>query len=397
LHGNIIVDVSKCEANFNTSIRNHISNFPNCLGDVIFDTETFQKRGLGFSGKLICSETCGFVSEPLKFYKEVNTAGRGRKAATINTQLQVGLTKQPIGNAGIRELLAAIDLPSPSESGLQCTANRVSDAFVDISKQQLCQNRAFVKTVVGLRNGYPTDQIVAQSDVAFNNPIKGRGFYQPGTQCWAACFPGEPGLDHIPIAFSTRSKVCNCPNKPIHKPCCKQNFPENNAMGNAEFDLGKDLAKELTGECPIGVRTIVTDGDSSLHKGVKEVMGSKGINTEKGDCTRHITKSISRNIRKANLSNLCTGSTDTVKQRTHNKSVLASFLERRCSMEFRAAHRRYGHDIDKLVESCRPLKIGIIGCIQGYGDICRQASLVCKAHKKKGKAKVGLLLIIVYH
>ena len=42
-----------------------------------------------------------------------------RRGMTINTQLQGVLTKQPIGNGAIREILASIDTPCPSKSGMQ--------------------------------------------------------------------------------------------------------------------------------------------------------------------------------------------------------------------------------------------------------------------------------------
>ena len=326
----------------------------------------------------------------LKFYEEVERLrGRGRKAAKINTQLQVSLTKQPIGNSAIRELLSAIDTPSPSESGMQRTANKVSDAFQTIAEKQLGQNREFIKHVMKLR-GNEKNNIVAQSDVAYNNPIKGRSFYQPGTQAWAPYFVSEPRLEHIPIAFQTRSKICSCNtlnNTIKHKETCGLNFP---AMGNAEYLLGKDLGKELMeGESPLGVHTLVTDGDSHLQKGLREVMSKFGIETEKGDCTRHVTRSVSRGIRRGCLSDRCLGEDKTSLEKKRNHNTLANFVERRCAMEFRQAYRKHGEDLEKLLDTCKLAKIGILGCIQGHADICRQASLVCGAHRHKSDHKVS--------
>ena len=307
--------------------------------------------------------------------------------------MQVVLTKQPFGNRAVRELLSSIDTPCPSESGMQKTANKVSDAFHGIAEKQLGKNREFVKTVMALR-GQKEPTVVAQSDVAYNNPIKGRMFYQPGTQAWAPCFVSEPGLEHIPIAFQTRSKVCSCltlSNASKHKEDCGMNFPAHQAMGNAEFQLGKDLGKELMeGQSPLGVRTLVTDGDSHLHKGMLEVMSSFGIDTEKGDCTRHITRSISRGIRRGKLSSRCLGENKTCQEKGRYQSTLANFIERRCAMEFRAAHRKHGDNLEKLMDTCKLVKIGVLGCIQGHSDICRQASLVCGVHRRKNGNKVGL-------
>ena len=398
LTGNIITDVTKCEVNFNKCIRSHLETFPECPGDVIFDPQSFSTWGLGIAGRLKCSDSCGFISDKLIFYQEVMRPGRGRRAAKINSQLQVVLTKQTFGNSAVRELLASIDTPCPSESGMQKTANKVCDAYHDIAEKQLSKNRELVKTVRKLRGHDEADRdiplVVAQSDVAYNNPIKGRMFYQPGTQAWAPCFAGEPGLGHLPIAFRTRSKVCSCVSKNgvlTHREDCKMNFPSDQAMGNAEYELGKDLGRELMeGESPLGISTLVTDGDSHLHKGMKEVMANYGIRTEKGDCTRHITRSISRNIRKGTLSDRCLGEENTSQEKGRNKQTLANFIERRCSMEFRAAYRKYGSNLEKLVDTCKLAKIGILGCVQGHPDICRQSSLVCGAHRWKSKSKVSI-------
>ncbi len=397
LTGNIVTDVTKCEENFNSCFREHLKLYPGCDGDIVFDPLSFSKWGIAFSGRLKCSVDCGYISsDQKKFYQEVERKGKGRKAAKVNTQLQVVLTKHPIGNVAIRDLFASIDMPTPCESSMQKTANKVGDAFYDITKQQLEKNRDLVKTAMKLRShGHVRNEmplIVAQSDVAYNNPIKGRKFYQPGTQAWAPCFAGEPGLESTPIAFSTRSKVCSCQlnrmNK-MHKSDCRLNFPPNEAMGNAEYQLGKDLATELvTGDSPIGIRTLVTDGDSHLQKGMQDIMSEHEIRVDKGDCTRHITRSISRNIRKGDLSEKCTGVNKTSQERAKNKSQIANFVERRCAWEFRALHKKFGNNLDAMIKKGQLLKIGIIGCIQGYTDVCRKSSLVCGAHRKKTARKV---------
>lgn len=247
------------------------------------------------------------------------------------------------------------------------------------------------------KNNMPV--IVAQSDVVYNNPIHGRNFYQPGTVAFAPCFVSEPGLDDLPVAAGTRSKVCSCPvinGVKVHRKYCKLNFPPNQAMGNSEYELGRDLGKQLTeGEHPLGVRTLVTDGDSHLQKGMQEAMAKYGMHVEKGDCTRHITRSISRNLRKANLSDRCTGGPNrTCQERGKIKSQLANFVERRCAWEFRALHRKYGKKIDVMVEKAKLAQIGILGCIQGYTEVCRESSLVCGAHRKKTERKVGPTCIL---
>ena len=399
LTGNIITDVTKCEHHFNACIRDHLKEYPRCKGDVVFDPRDFSKWGLAFSGRFTCSAACGYGSAgKLKFYQEVSRKGPGRKAAKTNIQLQVILTKHPIGNVAVRELLAAIDTPIPCESGMQKTANKVCDKFCDIAEDQLKKNREAVRSVMRLRSASAPPKkgvpyIRAQSDVAYNNPPKGRAFYQPGTQAWAPCFAAEPGLEDIPIAFRTRSKVCSCitvNNEKQHSESCKLNFPPDEAMGNAEYELGRDLGKQLLprDDSAIAVKTLITDGDSHLQTGMHRSMKKRGITVEKGDCTRHVTRSISRNIKRATLSKTCITGTNAY-IRAKNQARLANFVERRCSWEFRAIHKKYKGDLDQMIEAGRLAKIGVLGCIQGHTDICRQASLVCKAHRSETECKVS--------
>ena len=83
-------------------------------------------------------------------------------------------------------------------------------------------------------------------------------------------------------------------------------------------------------EPAIGVQTLVTDGDSHLQLGMHGVMKRSGIKVDEGDCTRHITHSKSRNIRRASLSDGCTeGPNKSVYQRAQNKARFAHFIERR--------------------------------------------------------------------
>ena len=405
LTGNIVADVTKCEHHFNSCIRQHLKEYPECNGDVVFDPEAFSKWGLAFSDHLKCSAGCGYRSaSKLKFYTEVEREGTGRRAAKTNVQLQVILTKHPIGNAAVRELLASIDVHVPCESGMQRAANKVSDKFHELAEEQLKENRKLVRTVMRLRSedAAPSDEIPlvrAQSDVAYNNPPKGRAFYQPGTQAWAPCFVAEPGLENVPIAFRTRSKVCSCVSEGYekqHKPSCKLNFPPDQAMGNAEHELGKDLAKQLLqdNESALGVKTLITDGDSHLQLGMHSEMEKRGIRVEKGDCTRHTTRSVSRNLRRVKLSIGCTGGPGkTVAERVQNQGKLATFIERRSTHEFRAIHRKYvrHHEdhLEQLIEAGHLAKIGILGCIQGHTDVCRQASLTCGSHRDKSNCKVS--------
>ncbi|XP_072019593.1 uncharacterized protein [Amphiura filiformis] len=263
----------------------------------------------------------------------------GRKPAKLNLQLQVALSKQPISNEGMRQVLLSCDINAPCTSSMQKTSNKVMDSFVGVTQDQLKENRIMVNQIMVMRHGKKVD-VIAQTDTAYNNPPKGRSFYQPGTQAWAPVFCSEPGLERVVLAFETKSKLCSCVGD-NHLKECQNNFPMEEAMGNAEHMLGKACAKDL--ETSIGVRELISDGDSHAFKGFQEIMP----NTTQGNCTFHLTKTISRNIMKIPIRS-CNGKT--LQESTKNKISLAKFIEKRCSWEFRKAYDKHGTNITKLTK-----------------------------------------------
>lgn len=389
LTGNLILDVGTTEKYFNLHIRQHLSVSPHCDGDIVFDPPTYRKWGAAVKCAFKCTGKCGYRSPQLDFFETVDLNRRkaGRKTAKINVQIQVGLTKQPICNSGLRQLFLACDLNPPCMSGLQKTSNKVADTFVDLNEGQLRENRKLVNEVMTLRHGSKVG-IVAQTDTAFNNAPKGRAFYQPGTQAWCPVFCAEPGLN-LPIAFKTRSKLCSCRAK-SHKDDCKRDYPVEQPMGNVEFQFGQTCGKEVLSdsapEASICVKELITDGDSHAFKGFAQSMESnKKKPCVRGRCTRHLTKGIGRNVNKATLRSV---EGNTKQEMTQNRRALAKFLEKRSSWEFRKAHEKFGNNPSKMKSTCAALKKGILRCIQGDAEGCRKVSLVCAAHKKKGQTKV---------
>jgi hypothetical protein len=393
LGGNFILHLEKTETHFNDHIRQHLRNFPFCDGNIVFDPEAYQKWGAAISCGFKCTATCGYRSPRLNFFETVDVVDNGaaksvgRKAAKLNLQIQVALSKQPISNEGLRHIFLACDINAPCQSSMQRLGNKVMDSYITVNTEKLKGNRRLVNDIMKLRHGKKV-QIVTQMDTAFNNPAKGRAFYQPATQAWAHMFCAEPGLERVPLAFQTGSKLCSCTyNNHLHD--CKRNFPFEEPMGNVEYKFGKGCAEELTSgsddTSTINVQELVTDGDSHAFKGLNEVM-PESIN---GSCTFHLSKSISRNIMKCQVTS-CDGRT--VKESLQNKRSLSKFIQKRCTWEFRKAYTMYGNQINRLQNVCKDIKKGIIGYVKGDVEICKRFSLVCSAHKTKSEAKVSAVL-----
>ena len=64
------------------------------------------------------------MSKWYNLYKEVSTQSPGRKAATVNYGIQVGLSQTSLGNNGLRKTLVSAKTPPPARKSLQNTSNK---------------------------------------------------------------------------------------------------------------------------------------------------------------------------------------------------------------------------------------------------------------------------------
>ena len=89
--------------------------------------------------------------QPIKLYNEIETGKRGRKPATPNVGLQVGLQESMTGNVTGRVILTCLNLPVPNRSVMQRTANKVAAATATMTLEDLARKRERVKRVNRLR------------------------------------------------------------------------------------------------------------------------------------------------------------------------------------------------------------------------------------------------------
>ena len=87
---------------------------------IAWDKVTEEKRGLGTRLAMRC-KIGRYVSKRYNLYKEVSTQSPGRKAATVNYGIQVGLSQTSLGNnvIGLRKILASANTPPPSRMRLR--------------------------------------------------------------------------------------------------------------------------------------------------------------------------------------------------------------------------------------------------------------------------------------
>ena len=102
------------------------------------------QRSLGWSERLKCS-ICDYVSRRHNLYSEVQSAKPGAKTVGLNIVVQVGLSHTSFSNSGLNALLLAMNIPSPSFSSMQNSANKVRHRIEAENREDLEIIRSFVK------------------------------------------------------------------------------------------------------------------------------------------------------------------------------------------------------------------------------------------------------------
>ena len=129
-------------------------------------------------------ERCTYRTGPYKLYYEVQTKARGRKSATANVGLQVGLSQNMLSNTGMRHILMSSNIRPPTYTGMQRQANRVGAAIQKMNEKDMRKHRLDLNKVQEMR-GQSGDPILVEGDARYNNTLwsgAGKTPYQPATQ-----------------------------------------------------------------------------------------------------------------------------------------------------------------------------------------------------------------------
>lgn len=156
---------------WNSEIRNHKVISPECEGDLQFDAENSCKWGVCWSERLICSD-CQFESPFYKLYEEVNPDSpnkRGRKAASANVGLQLGLMSTPISNTSMRKVLLHSKMIPPTNTAMQKQANKVGKMVTDLNKTDMKKWRHKIKVDNAKCGHAEPDLVRVEGDCRYNN------------------------------------------------------------------------------------------------------------------------------------------------------------------------------------------------------------------------------------
>ena len=380
LQTNQFVHMQKVIDMFNDCFTEHMETQPGCNGNLTIAKK--HKWGIVCRVSLKCTQ-CAYISKMHSLYDEVAGSSRGRRAATANRGVHVGLMETPISGDGLQSILNAINSPSPCLSGLQKNATLVGKRIIDLNKKDMMNVREGLLNMNEALGKARDAPIMAAADSQYNNPLfsgGGRKAGQPGTQSSFTVMETMTTKNKV-ISVKTTNKLCrkkNCD----HKDCSK-NLPSSAVIGD-EGRSARACAKDLaSGSAPISIKFLTTDGDSQGYKGFKKGQVDYGKNhvfMENLRDIRHLNCSMKRALNKVEFSDDMFGPGLTKVTRKQYQRHLGYDVAERCSAELILLHAKHDQgegDLEKIVKDASFIMHAITQCYQNCGTLCKQYSNVC--------------------
>jgi len=377
-----MVHLQKTEYLWNSSVREHAAFRENCPGNLLFDTETAEKRGICWRMGLKC-EQCGYTSKIHKLFDEKQDNKRGRKAALPNIGLQIGLNRQGIGASGFCDIVNSANMVAPARSGMQKAANKVCDQMVQQNEADMLQRIEHLKDLNETRALPRNHPITVESDGTYNNKMfsgVGKTPFQAGTQAtYLTCENTTPQKKII--AVGTYNKLCRCGlsiEGVQHTPHCSANIPYTASIG----DEGKYVVDAITkiNNAGMSVSAVTLDGDtkatSAVHSLNQPDFDGKPLALR---CTRHLGRGLEKKLKGTTFSDKMfakMGRNKTQKRSAQNR--FAMDLGKRCEAEFQAAFEKHRGNVNILAGELLLVTEAIVDCYKGNCDECIDHSFVCK-------------------
>ena len=371
---------------WNNGFREHQIQAPLCVGDLLYDNATAERRGLCWSIGLKCN-TCGFKLAKMSLYEEVDKQGKGRKTAKPNLSVQIALARQGISAHGLSDILSAANIVAPSTRGLQKNANLVCDQIVEENERSMTEYAEDIK-MLNVAKGLPYDApINIEADCRYNNPLSsggGRTPMQPATQATylvAEHFTKDKKI----IACHSYNKLCKCLDSggKVHKQTCHANIQIDAVIGQEGLYLKKavsDLNKK-----GLIIKHVTIDGDSAANSVAPTIYQSQTAESIKVlRCTRHLTRCLEKEVKKCTFTKtMFDASTQDEVHRLQSR--LAYDLGDRCNAEYNQLFKTHRDEMDTLKNRATYIADAILACLQGDCRLCQHYSYVCKGGSRKWK------------
>ena len=376
----------KVQDMFNSEIKQHCVT-KKCIGDLVFDNIASRQWGLAWWERLKCTH-CKYVSAYYKLYTEVDSKGRGRKAATPNVGVQLGLMTTQTSNTGARRILMNAGIVPPSKKSMQHMSNKVGKCVQDLNVQNMHEIRESL-VAENEKCGYKSKSAVRiESDTCYNNPLFNTEStpFQAGTIAATTVCENNTRAKRV-IGCHVASKLCpyasklrnrgeivKCPN---HPGLCTANLDESEPIGN-EAKFNELAARQVTPDLNIVCHT--SDGDSRAHSGIEKAQGNAVLSLKD---LRHLGNTLRRQINKAPFS--ATMFSGRNKANLRNRFALS--VKARCLGELKKAHKHYNQNIEEIQAKMPNIISAIVLCFRGYcGHMCKKYSLVCAGDQRQASS-----------
>ena len=238
-----------------------------------FDWDAEEQWGWCWAMGLAC-KNCQYRSTKHKLFYEVPSKSRGRKAATANVGLQVGLSQNMIANTALSQVLACANIMPPHNKSMQKQANKVGEVLTELNEQDMEKQRQTISKIQEYR-GRRNEPIAAEGDGRYNNSLfsgGGKTPFQPATQTVYTLAENVTPKKKI-ISIYTGNKLCQqtarlrdsgkevtCPN---HTGKCTANLQLTDSIGDESRALDS-VKRQIAPQLSIG--SFTADGDRSSHQ-----------------------------------------------------------------------------------------------------------------------------------
>ena len=165
---------------------------------------------------------------------------------------------------------------------------------------------------------------------------------------------------------------------------CSANITMDQSIGD-EKTWASECAKGIIGTSaiePLTFNYFVSDGDSRAFDGVKQVQMER-LPTGKMEHfrdTRHMSKNQRTLIKNATFSaEMIPHRRKDIREKLQNRFALE--VSQRCAAEFNVCFKKFGNDVDTMVELLSKTTSAIMECYKGNCALCVDDSFVCRGNK----------------
>ena len=387
-----LLQLKNTQVMFFQCYKEHGERHVGCDGMLCFDMKREKKVGLAWQESLKC-EKCTYMSTMYKLYEEVPSTGRGRRAAVPNVGVHIGLSHASLSMAGLRTVMMAMDVPPPSQSGMQKSANRVMQSIVKVNEKDMRDRRLKLREINIIKNLPAEDPFQCQGDGRFSTPLRHSGGltpFAPSSQSVYTIIVGSGAKNQI-VALSIQNQLCKIGaliaattgNYMIcqeggHAGHCSATIAPDYNIGD-EYAWAMDCFKQIA-EDGLVMKYVTTDADSRASHAAQAVFGpflgeSQVVHLLD---TRHLGASQKRYIIKLGTGfSLEMFQTHTKATKERQLRLFADDLSSRCTAEFSSAFNFFKGNFPEVKQHLKETVNAIMRCVQGDHSHCKRSSFVC--------------------